>query len=69
MTFPYVVLHRNHLAFRTRDIEQPTRKDVIWLGEEPPKDAENFMSCGTCGAAMTTLALAAGIWSVEYAPA
>ena len=65
VTFPYLVTHRNHTAFRTKDPETDKLVDVIWPGTPPTGYAEKIV-CGTCGQGMTVLGVVAGLWQVRY---
>ena len=65
ITYPYLVTHKNHVAFRTKDPETMKVADVIWPGT-PPIGYEEKMKCGTCGQGMTILAVVAGLWRVTY---
>ena len=65
MEYPWVVLHKNHIAFRMKDPEESKHESALFPdGTAPP--AVSTVECGTCGKYMTPMGIVSGRWRVKY---
>ena len=63
MTYPWLVMHKDHVAFRMKSAD-PAGPDQVLMpnGEETPK----HIICGNCGRKMSYMALLTKQWKVTY---
>lgn len=63
MTYPWLVMHTDHAAFRMK-VPDPQKADQVLM----PKGGETpaHIICGNCGRKMSYMALLSQQWKVTY---
>ncbi len=65
MTYPWLVMHTNHVAFRMK-VADPQESDQVLM---PKGETPDHIICGNCGRKMSYMALLSQQWKVSYKPA
>lgn len=63
MAFPWLVMHKDHIAFRMK-VSDPEDADQVLMpkNEKTPR----LIICGNCGRKMSYMALLSQQWKVSY---